>query len=372
MKKIILSLTLVFGIFVSNHLYAAIIEPAPPCPWVCAGTGVASFGTSVTGGWQVSEDICNESFINDLKKDITNCSISHRGTTYCLKEGLNKYGGYKYKNVNTGISWSGYWKVLINYCQEKGLWSNVIENPEIRYGRVSSINFTINNGDPKYEGKLLEQTSNRVTIQGLKNPGEKKLTTPSFNSPTLYFKNNPQGKIKVKINSEFGVYKNQKPEFNTKNGWEVESDGKNISVNNKKTDNLFYELGLKKVNLSRNGKNFNSQEDLKNFLKTSEFFEKLGFNKTEKENSLKYVLPRLPESNNYYLTILENPKTVTQLEITPKAKIIQKYFVIYPTTIPVKTFGELVYPEKISKSEEFAVKNYGEIIVKPEMFVIWE
>jgi len=355
MKKLLLGLGFSFMFIMTVN--AATIEPAPACPWGCGGP------------WTISEDICDSAFFDHMEKRIGGgCSWGH--SVYCLASNVAVDGAYPYKGVRTGIGWTGYWKALTDYCEAKGIWTNISQN--IHYGWGSTLSFTVREGETEYSGKLLEQTSNRITIKGIKSKPTSIVNISPYNSPYIYLQNPPQGKINISINSEFGKYQNQKPAFNQSAGWKVESDGKDISVENQKVKNLFYELALKKVELSRNGKNFTSQENLKNFLEHSEFFKKLGFNKTEKQNSLNYVLPKLPKAKNYYLTILENPEQVTQLDVTPKAQIIQKYFVIYPTTIPVKTFGGLVYPEKNIQTDAFTVKNYGEIIVKPEMFVIWK
>jgi len=200
------------------------------------------------------------------------------------------------------------------------------------------------------------------------------ITSPTFNSPFIYFKNQPVWNIVLNIDSEWNSYTSQKPWFNIKNWWRIESNWKNISVDDKEIDNLFYELAVKKVELTRNGKNFSSKEKLVNFLKNWDFFDKLWYSKEQKENSLKYILPKIRDSKNYYLTILddESISNISKLNISPTPKsLVRKYFAIYPTNIPVKTYGDLVYPKRKTNTW-YTVEENWELYIDENMFVLWK
>lgn len=276
----------------------------------------------------------------------------------------------------TGIGWTAYWRSLINYCTQKGLWTDVNENPAVSFRTYSNITFTITE-KPEYSGNLIQATSDKIIISGTKKEIEKRIISPSFNSPNIYLENAPEGKIYLEIKSDWGTYENQKPNFNLKNGWEVEVKNEELRVKNEAVDHLFYELGLKKVELNRNGRNFESQESLVAFLENSEFFARLGFNETEKANSLGYILPKIQEQNTpyYYLTILSDKgiNEISELDITPMPeKLVRKYFAIYPSQVQIRTSGDLIYPAVSAETDAYTIKEYGEILVTPEMYVFWE
>lgn len=148
----------------------------------------------------------------------------------------------------------------------------------------------------------------------------------------------------------------------------------NLTVDGSKQKQLFYELAMSKIDLSRSGINFASKESLEAYLKHSDFFSRLHMNDKEKQNSLEYLLPRLSDSPNYYLTILSDDaiKSLSNLTVTPvPEQLVRTYYAVYPTVSPVKTEGELQYPSAFDQSKP-TVKEYGEIIVKPEMYVFWK
>lgn len=199
-----------------------------------------------------------------------------------------------------------------------------------------------------------------------------------YNTPFVYFSNPPQGAISVSLNSKLNSYL-PKPSFNKNNGWDLIGDSKKGSVylDGKEQKHLFYELAMNSITINRNGQNFNSKESITSFLNNSSFFDKLGFSKEQKENSLGYVLQKLNETKDtkyYYLTILDKNSVsdVSELNIKPKPnKIIRSYFAIYPSDVPVKTTGGFVFP-KIEKESGFTVKETGELLIPNDMTVFFK
>lgn len=195
-------------------------------------------------------------------------------------------------------------------------------------------------------------------------------------SPFIYFHNAPEGTVSVSLSSALNTFF-PKPLFNQKNGWKVKSQNGSLFVDSKKVDNLFYELGLRGVTMTRYGKNFSFKEEVITYLKDSDFLTKLGFNEEEKKNSLGYLIPKIQSSatkKNYYLSILDADsiaKTST-LTITPKPnRIDRQYFAVYPTDTPVKTVGTFVFP-KHEKENGFTVKETGEFLIEPSMMVVFK
>jgi hypothetical protein len=239
---------------------------------------------------------------------------------------------------------------------------------------LASITFTMKTTWP-YKWELVwKKDYESVSIRWSQSLTTKTITSPSFNSPFIYFKNLPTWNIKLNIDSEWQNYTNETPTFNAENWWNLVFDWKNVSVDNQKTDKLFYELALKKVELTRNWKNFASKEELVSFLKNWEFFDKLWFSEEQKENSLNYILPKVWEAKNYYLTILEDTSinNISKLNVFPTPNnIVRKYFAIYPTSLPVKTYGDIVYPQ-IEDESGFSVYENGEIYLDNDTFVIWK
>lgn len=196
------------------------------------------------------------------------------------------------------------------------------------------------------------------------------------NSPFVYFYNPPEGLVSFSVTSPSNEYF-PKPKFNKTNGWNLtgNKEKKSISLEGKEQKNLFYELNTKDITLSRNGKNFSSKIELITYLKNSNFFDTMGFSQEEKKNSLNYVEEKIRKENKkyYYLTILEKDavKDISNVTVDPKPNnIIRNYFVVYPTDIPVTTRGDILFPkqEKIV-GDDFAVKETGEIVIGPNMFI---
>ena len=135
-------------------------------------------------------------------------------------------------------------------------------------------------------------------------------------------------------------------------------------------DPLFYELGISEIQLSRAGKNFTQKTDLENYLMESDFFDQLGFNAIQKQNSLNYLLPKLPESDYYYLTILtpESVAQISQLDLAPTPEtLVRHYIAVYPTDSPVLVTSDLAFPVLV-EDVGFTVREYGEILVRQPLF----
>lgn len=197
------------------------------------------------------------------------------------------------------------------------------------------------------------------------------------NSPFLYLENLPKSKVSVGIESTLNKY-SPKPSFNIKNGWNLIPKNNKITVSGKEQNNLFYELALNTINLNRNGRNFSSKEEVISFLQNSDFFEKLGFSAAEKKNSLDYFIPKIQSAENkkyYYLSILDADaiKNISTLHIDPQpTTVVRVYYSLYPTDVPVKTEGDILFPEIIKgNNKDFLAKETGEILVYPDMIVIW-
>ena len=198
----------------------------------------------------------------------------------------------------------------------------------------------------------------------------------NFNTPFLYFDNQPKGEIDVQINTELDMYTSQDPEFNIENGWSVQSDWQDIYVKWQERDHLFYKFAFDKVEMTRQGKNFDSKEWLKDYLENSAFFEKLWFSEQEKQNSLWYMYDVLEDSPNYYLTILEEDaiNNLVNYDISKEPEeLIRRYYVVYPTKNEVNTVGWLNFPDNVDISDDkYTIKDYGEIYMKNGMFPSWK
>lgn len=220
---------------------------------------------------------------------------------------------------------------------------------------------------------LWKRQHDYISIRWTRELTRKKITSPTFNSPFIYFENQPEWMIEISIDSEWDTFTSVTPPFNNSHGWNIKSDGDTVNVDGKETDNLFYELAVKKIQLSRNGENFSSKDELIDFLYNSEFFDKMWFTQQQKEDSLGYIIPKIEQANNYYLTILdpESIDTISQLTINPKPdNLLRRYFAIYPTNLPVGTDWGLNYPEH-QNTQWYTVIENGEFYIDDEMFVLW-
>lgn len=67
-------------------------------------------------------------------------------------------------------------------------------------------------------------------------------------------------------------------------------------------------------------------------------------------------------------TIADN----SSLIINPKPDTVtRRYYAIYPTLVPVKTVGDLMFPA-LSEAKGFSVKEYGEFLIDDTMEVLWK
>ncbi len=267
-------------------------------------------------------------------------------------------------------TWTSWWKGLSAFCMKEGYWSDSDASRLPDVNSKATIKFTIaaSDGEKTYRSEQKKNDSQEIVVEGdfdtSGGTAARTLTSPSFNSPFIYL-TNQVGAVAVQLNSLWNQYQSQSPAFNLKNGWLVDNDSPSP---------LFYELGLTQVELSRAGMNFQSKEALEKFLTTGDFFDRLGFTALEKNNSLGYLLPRLPESPHYYLTILDSGSVsqLSSMSVDPRPEtLVRRYFAVYPTQVPVHASGELDYPGLVS-DVGFTVRDYGEIIVTPDMFVIWK
>lgn len=217
-----------------------------------------------------------------------------------------------------------------------------------------------------------------LSIEGLQNTSQAtKYVAGGYNSPFIYFKNLPKRSIFVAIDSKLDEFL-PKPLFNNKNGWVIKPSGDNITVSGKEENHLFYELSVDQINLNRNGRNFISKTDAISFLEDSDFLERLGLSEIEKKNSLDYFIPKIQSAeskNYYYLTVLRESaiNEIASLDIKPIPENIERiYFALYPTDVPVKTEGDFIFPEIIDHNNDYSVKETGEILVYPSMWVLWD
>lgn len=315
-------------------------------------------------------DILNNSEKYSIYTSYSNYSESPSHATWILDWN-------NWKKYEIGIWWSSWWYSFNRYCYKKWYFNSYSDHNFFNYTGCHwcSVTINLNKENWSYNWELLWKIDNDyISIKWSQNISEKNITSPTFNSPFIYFKNQPIWDIKIWINSEWSNYTSMKPNFNIKNWWNLKSNWNEITVDNKKINNLFYELDVKKIEITRNWQNFSSKNELIDFLKNWDFFEKMWFSKDQKDNSLNYILPKIKDSNNYYLTILDNKSinNISELDINPSPKnIIRKYFTIYPTKLPVKTNGDLVYP-KTKITDWYTVEENWEFYISDDMFVLWK
>ncbi len=290
---------------------------------------------------------------------------------------------WKRYNITTGIGWTGWWVGLANYCEANGWWTTS-NKQNIALGDVATLTFTIAENIEGTDGTYGVDLLAKDTVAGVLRmqgtfaaniiTGGQTVTTPSFNSPFIYFDNVSDGAYTVALDSQWDMYQSVTPAFTRAAVWEVVASEGDITVAGEREDHLFYELAMNKIDLSRSGMNFNSKDDLVAFLEGSDFFTNLHMTAQEKDNSLGYLIPRLPDSENYYLTVLTSDavESLSQLSVTPKPEqLVRTYYAVYPTVAPVHLSGALEYPSSFEAGKS-TVKEYGEIIVKPEMYVFWK
>lgn len=191
--------------------------------------------------------------------------------------------------------------------------------------------------------------------------------------PIVYLYNPPNGSIKTHIDSRMDTFF-PKPAFTAEGGWDVAVKDGVQTVGGEPVDHLFYELALPAITLSRHGRNFDSKEEIRTYLAESDFLTKLGFTETEKKNSLAYILSELeaaPDSPYYYLTVVDDAAVaaISTLTINPAPEtLVRQYFAVYPSTVPVATVGDFVFPEQ-QAVDGYYVKETGELLLDDTMFV---
>lgn len=289
-------------------------------------------------------------------------------------------GSYQGTSSPSG-TWGCFWHGFANYCEAQGIWYGVDRSRWTEAWDNESFSFMLKkgSGEKTYSGrKLGKQDGRYVSLAGA---GEAKttgvsITIPNFNSPFVYLENAPAGKVSVSVDSEWDLFTAQAPAFNRADGWNLDSDGKSVTLGGEGASSLFYEIALSKVELSRNGRNFASKEELVSFLKNGGFYESMGFTADEKADSLGYVLGKIPEgSANYYLTVMDpsSVSKVSDLSVSPAPeRLDRRYFAVYPTDVPVKTSEDLSYPAPAPASSGFVAKEHGEIVVTDSMSVLWK
>ncbi len=189
-------------------------------------------------------------------------------------------------------------------------------------------------------------------------------------SPYLYFYNAPVGTVSASLDSSLDIF-SPKPAFTRTATWDVVvSIDKKLQVADAGVDHLFYRLAIDTITLSRNGRNFETKEELLSFIASSDFLDTMGFSEVEKANSLKTItedVHRSPESEYYYLTVLDDSSVhdLSDLVIDPEpTELVRRYFAVYPSSVPVKTEGDIVFPEiKSVANGEYYVKETGELLL---------
>lgn len=286
---------------------------------------------------------------------------------------------WKKYNITTGIGWTGWWVGLANYCEGNGYWSSS-NKALIEFGDTATLTFTIaerTDGTGTYGVDLLAKTVEVLRMEGKYAAGgtiaAQTVTSPNFNSPFIYL-DVPDGSYKVALKSGLDLYNDVSPGFTGNNEWKVNVEEGVSSVEGVPQEHLFYEFAMNKIDLNRNGVNFSSKSEMIEFLNESEFFSNLHMTAVEKQNSLGYLLTRLEEAENYYLTILSDDSVsdLVSISVEPAPEqLVRTFYAVYPTASPVSTEGGLIYPEKFSESKS-TVKEYGEIIINPEIYVFWK
>jgi len=268
--------------------------------------------------------------------------------------------------------------VISNYCKKKGFWKNIDFNGKgypgvLVYGRTNKLSFSLGSTGSKLEIEEIHKdgcNDSNFCVRGM----VPKAYSFSFNSPYIYFDGVSDGEYSISISSLFDHYRTT-PSMNIKNGWDISIQDSKIITDKKIVENLFYELDVSSINLTRNGINFSGRDSLIGYLESSDFYSQMGMNQREKENSLEYVRTKLEKgSQNYFLTILtdESIQDISTLTILNKkgntVDVRRSYFAIYPTEIPIKKTGGLIFPNKNNTS----VKEFGEMLVQPTMQVFWK
>lgn len=217
-----------------------------------------------------------------------------------------------------------------------------------------------------YSQTLLSKTPQLLAVQGTQGSGTTNTDsgfTSIYNSPFIYFKNPPANPVTVKLSSLLNEY-TPKPAFTSEYAWTDTFTNES---------ELFYELQIPAITLSRAGQNFSSKAELVAYLETGDFFDRMHFTELQKQNSLGYIVPKIPtDSPNYYLTILspESIADISQLDISSNPVIERNFFAIYPSAVSVATTDALQFPEQAPQSDAFTVTELGEVLVD-SMVINW-
>lgn len=223
------------------------------------------------------------------------------------------------------------------------------------------------------------QTLSSYAIRGVYNPAVSDSQTPYYDfgvvsCPHLYLHNTPAGTVSITPDSDLDIFKTEQP-FTLGNTWLLSSADGEVSLDGEEVDHLFYRLAIEDLTLSRHGRNFASRAEVIDYLKSSDFFSKLGFSAEERTNSLETIIGDIeanPASPYYYLTVLDEASInqVSKLAIDPApADLIRSYFAVYPTPVPVKTEGDFIFPAIKTIGTEYTVKETGELLLGPDTFV---
>ena len=334
------------------------------CLWQCTNRTQPNDDDTL---WDYTDAICNEAFTT---------AQNELGPT--VPRGERRYAGQEFRGTWLGTGWSAWWHNALDYCVDRGLWRNATRNGawpgQLTFGGANVVTFEVG-APPDLDIEELEFdgcNAGRVCIRGRAFAG----VTWTMNSPFIYFEGMPDGVYDVQIHSESESFETD-PQFNRDNGWNVSVSNGQYAVDSEKIDHLFYELETPTLTLSRSGKNFEGADALLDYLEDSDFFDRLGFSEIEKENSLNYVESNLPNKSHYFLTVLdrESIEDISNITVSDSSgmqlEVLRKYFAIYPSRVQVPARGDLVFPI-IAPAQGPLVKEYGEIIVKPDMHVFWK
>lgn len=366
-------------VFASQNSRIASTYPTPNdavklvCPWECG----ESFW--FPQGYYIVKEMCTkpELFLGDLAADGRGNDVyakfkAGNVTDNVAWDGLWNWHRYK---ITTGIGWSGWWVGLANYCVENKFWKNSTA-ASVTNRAEQTLTFVVSSAtEDAYTAKLLEKSKVNLRMQGSNKPVEDKtFVSPSFNSPFIYFKNFQDGAYRINIKTDGFSFQNVEPNFTDATGWDIDVRNQNISTNGQEIKHLYYEVNPSQITLTRNGKNFSSRDELIHFLNESDFFDNLLFTQEEKNNSLAYILPRIGNAKNYYLTILDRAtvEEISQVEVIPQPEHVDRvYYAIYPTQNKVAVYGDLLYPERMIDNKS-RVQEYGELIVDSSLYVFWK
>lgn len=274
-----------------------------------------------------------------------------------------------YSCVNMGVVSSSWMFNNVQYRCSRTTYSNVAHYSATKNDYRTLTGYRYNVSTPVTH---TESVTQRVRIPSQGDGGG----ASDADSPFIYFQNPPEGDISLTLDSELDTYY-PKPSFNTEQGWLVNVEGGDMTLSGEEVDNLFYELEVSKLTLSRNGRNFSSKDELVEYLQHSDFLDNLGFTEIEKQNALGYFLPKLKKAEDaphYYLTILtdEAIAEISQLSVEPAPEnIIRQYFAVYPSVVPVATVSDFTFPMQTT-SDGFTVKETGEFLVKDSTQVFFE